>query len=185
MGRRSEKRAPVDGPPRADALRRVEDRYWAQEVRSAVFCGVLLFGALVLLDWGLLRLTVVRAGWWAALAVLLLIILTPPRVSAANGGLDSRGLVTHSWVRTDRLVTVRVSQGVSPRLILTDTSGARLILDPRCLVANPLLWHQLDQGARQSAEQGTLRCGIPVLEQLGRRIDVEMCRGILRNSALE
>ncbi|MFF7639868.1 hypothetical protein [Streptomyces canus] len=147
--------------------------------------GVLLFAALVLLDWGLVRLTAMRAGWWATLAALLLIILTPPKVSAADGGLGARGLLTHSWVRTDRLVAVRVSEGVSLRLILTDTSGGRLVLDPRCLVANPLLWHHLDQGVRQSAEQGILRCGMPVLERLGRRIDDEVCRGILRNSGMQ
>ncbi|MFG2523502.1 hypothetical protein [Streptomyces sp. NPDC048527] len=185
MGGRGKKRAPGDGAPRAGAVRTVQDRYWAREVRSAVLCGVLLFGVLVLLDWGLVRLTVVRAGWWAALAALLLIILTPPRVSAANGGLIACGLVTRQRVCAARLVTVRVSEGVTPRLILTDTSGARLVLDPRVLVANPLLWHQLDQGARRSAEQGTLQCGMPVLERLGRRIDDEVCRGILRNSSLE
>lgn len=150
-----------------------------------MLCGLLLFGALVLLDWGLLRLTVVRAGWWAALAVLLLIILTPPRVSAADGRLDARGLMTYHRVRTDRLVTIRVSEGVTPRLILTDTSGGRLVLDPGVLVANPLLWHQLDQGAHRSTEQGTLRCGMPVLERLGRRIDDEVCHGILRTSGME
>ncbi|WP_367318686.1 hypothetical protein [Streptomyces sp. HUAS ZL42] len=156
-----------------------------RELRSAVLYSVLLFGALVLLDWGFERLTAVRAGWWAALAVLLLIILTPPRVSAAQGGLDARGLMTHRRVRTDRLATVRISEGVSRRVILTDTSGGRLMLDPHVLIANPLLWHQLDQGARRSLEQGTLRCGMPVLERLGRRIDGELCRKILRASGME
>ncbi|WP_328436824.1 hypothetical protein OG828_05640 [Streptomyces sp. NBC_00457] len=185
MGRHIKKRALVGGTPRADAVRTVHDRYWARELRSAVLCGVLLFGALVLLDWGLVRLTAVRAGWWAALAVLLLIILTPPRVSAADGGLDARGLVTHRRVRTDRLVTVRMSEGVSQRVILTDTSGGRLMLDPQVLIANPLLWHQLDQGVRRSVQQGTLRCGMPVLERLGRRIDGDACRGILRASGMD
>lgn len=149
-----------------------------------MLCGVLLFGALILLDWGLVRLTVTRAGWWAALAVLLFAILTPPRVSVADGGLVARGLLTYHRVRTDRLVTVRMSEGITPRLILTDTSGGRLVLDPRVLVANPLLWHHLDQGAHRSTEQGTLRCGMPVLERLGRRIDDEVCRGILRASSM-
>ncbi|WP_405958909.1 hypothetical protein [Streptomyces phaeochromogenes] len=157
----------------------------ARDVCSAVLCGVLPFGALVLLDWRLVRLAVVRAGWWAALTVLLLISLTSPQVSAATSGLGSCGLVTHHRVRTDRLVTVRMSEGVTPRLILTDTSVARPILDPHCLVVNPLLWHQLDQGARQSAEQGILRCGIPVLERLGRRIDDKVSCGILRHSGME
>ncbi|MGW0763165.1 hypothetical protein ACWD1Y_43040 [Streptomyces sp. NPDC002814] len=143
MERRGKKRAPVGVTPRTDAVRIVHDRYWARELRSAVLSGVLLFGALVLLDWGLVRLTAVRAGWWAALAVLLLIILTPPRVSAADGGLDARGLVTHRRVRTDRLVTVRMSEGVAQRLILTDTSGGRLVLDPRVLLAtgHTAVWH--------------------------------------------
>ncbi|WP_237519393.1 hypothetical protein [Streptomyces sp. HUCO-GS316] len=185
MGRRIKKRALVDGSPSADAVRTVHDRYWAREFRSAVLYGVLLYGALVLLDWGFARLTAVRASWWAALALLLLNILTPPRVSAAAGALDARGLVTHRRLRTDRLATVRISEGVSQRVILTDTSGGRLMLDPRVLIANPLLWHQLDQGARRSLEQGTLRCGMPVLERLGRRIDGELCRGILRASSME
>ncbi|WP_328769844.1 hypothetical protein [Streptomyces sp. NBC_00286] len=30
----------------------VHDRYWVRELRSAVFAGALLFGMLVLLDWG-------------------------------------------------------------------------------------------------------------------------------------
>lgn len=57
-----------------------------------MFSGVLLFGMLVLLDWGLVGLTATRAVLWAALAVLLLIILTPPRVSAKNGGHERVGL---------------------------------------------------------------------------------------------
>jgi hypothetical protein len=64
MGRHIKKRALVGGSPRADAVGTVHDRYWARELRSAVLYGVLLFGALVLLDWGFARLTAVRAGWW-------------------------------------------------------------------------------------------------------------------------
>ncbi|WP_405638839.1 hypothetical protein [Streptomyces sp. NBC_00019] len=185
MQRRINKRASVSGTPRTDVGLAVHDRYWARELRSAVLCGVLLFGALELLDWGFVRHTLVRTSWWAALAVLLLIILTPPRVSTADGGLSARGLMTCQRVRTDRLVSVHISEGVAPRLILTDTSGGRLVLDPRVLVANPLLWHQLDQGAHRSQELGTLRCGMPWLERLGQRIDTEVCRGILQTSGLE
>ncbi|GAA2652655.1 hypothetical protein [Streptomyces vastus] len=163
----------------------VHDRYWERELRSAVFYGALLFGALVLLDWGLVGLTATRAVLWAALAVLLLIILTPPRVTAENGGLDARGLLSHHHVRTDCLVAVRMSEGVAQRLVLSDASGGRLVLDPRVLVANPLLWHELDQGARRSLEQGTLRSGMPVLERLRVRIDGEAWRGILRGSGME
>jgi len=117
--------------------------------------------------------------------VLLLIVLTPPRVSACHCELDARGLVVRHRVRADRLVTARVSEGVTPRLLLTDAFGGRLALDPRVLVTNPMLWHQLDQGARQSLARGTLRSGMPVLERLGRRIDDEVCRAILRHSDLE
>jgi len=145
----------------------------------------LLFGALVLLDWSIARLTGMRAGWWAALAGLLLIVLTPPRVSVFHGALDARGLVVHQRVRADRLVTVRVSEGVAPRLLLTDAFGGRLVLDPRVLVANPMLWHQLEQGARQSVERGTLRSGLSVLERLGQRIDDGVCHAILQRSGME
>lgn len=163
----------------------VHDRYWARELRSALLCGALLFGMLVLLDWGLAELTAVRLMWWAALAALLSVILTPPRVSAVDGGLDARGLLRHRRVRTDRLVVVRMTEGVGQRLVLRDESGGRLELDPRVLAANPLLWHHLEQGARRSLERGTLRRGMPVLERLGRRIDRESCRGIRRASGLE
>ncbi|MFG2456543.1 hypothetical protein ACGFWE_05660 [Streptomyces sp. NPDC048523] len=162
----------------------IHDRYWAREMRSAVICGAVFFGALVLLDWGLVGLTAMRLAGWAALAVLFWVVLTPPRVSAQDGGLDSRGLVSRRRVRTDRLVAVRMSEGITQRLVLSDTSGGRLELDPRVLITNPLLWHHLERGARRALEQGTLRCGMPVLERLGRRIDAEVCREILRASGL-
>lgn len=185
MGRRIRKRASVGGTPRVDAGCTVHDRFWARELRSALLCGVLLFGALVLLDWGLVELTAVRLGLWFVLAVLLVVVLTPPLVSAQGSALDVRGLVTRHRVGIDRLVTVRMAEGVTQRLVLVDTSGNRLELDPRILAANPLLWHRLEQGARRSQEQGTLRCGMPVLERLGRRIDGDVWRGILHGSGLE
>ncbi|MEU6379318.1 hypothetical protein [Streptomyces sp. NPDC046909] len=184
MQRHGRKPVPARGTHREYA-HVIHDRYWAREFRGAILSAALLFGALVLLDWSVARLTGMRASWWAALAMLLLIVLTPPRVSACHGELEARGLVLHHRVRVDRLVTVRVSEGVTPRLLLTDAFGGRLLLDPRVLVANPVLWHQLDQGARQSVERGTLRSGMPVLERLGRRIDGEVCRGILRRSGME
>ncbi|MFF0079251.1 hypothetical protein ACFYR1_06010 [Streptomyces canus] len=36
-------------------------------------------------------IAVMRSAGWAVLAVLLSVILTPPRVSAQDGGLDVRG----------------------------------------------------------------------------------------------
>jgi hypothetical protein len=150
-----------------------------------VRCGVLLFGALVLLDLVFAELTTGRAVLWAALGGLLFIVLTPPRVSARDGLLDSRGLLAHDQVRTDRLADVRVSEGVALRLVLTDECGRRLVLDPRVLTANPLLWHHLDHGVRRSRERGTLPYNSVALERLGRRIDSEACRGVLRASGLE
>ncbi|MFE0255789.1 hypothetical protein [Streptomyces sp. NPDC059010] len=163
----------------------VHDRSWARELRYAVVCGVMLFGVLVLLDWVFRDLTAGRAVLWAALGVLLSTLLTPARVTAERGVLDARGLLTRRRVRTDRLVAVRMSEGVAQRLVLTDTSGGRLVLDPRVLAANPLLWHHLDEGARRSRRRGTLRYGTAVLDRLGRRIDSEACHGILRASGLE
>ncbi|WP_327368269.1 hypothetical protein [Streptomyces sp. NBC_01217] len=144
-----------------------------------------LFGALMLLDWVLTELTAGRAALWAALGGLLCIALTPPRVSAEGGVLDSRGLLAHDRVHTDHLVAVRMSEGIAQRLVLTDSSGRHLVLDPHVLAANPLLWHHLDQGARRSVQHGTLRYGRAVLESLGRRMDGEACQGILRASGLE
>ncbi|MFK4106453.1 hypothetical protein ACI2L1_41675 [Streptomyces sp. NPDC019531] len=184
MGRRSRKRGPTGVTRRGGNVGVIRDRSWARELRSAVICGAVFFGALVLLDWGLVGLTAVRSAGWTALAVLLSVILTPPRVSAQDGGLVGRGLVSFHRVHTDRLVTVRLSEGATQRLVLSDTSGGRLELDPRVLIANPLLWHHLERGARRALEQGTLRCGMPVLERLGRRIDAEVCRDILSASDL-
>lgn len=163
----------------------VHDRSWAGELRDAVLCGVLLFGALVLLDLAFVGLTAVRIFWWAGLSVLLWVVLTPPRVSVEDGELEVRGLVTRHRACTDRLVAVWMAEGVTQRLVLVDTTGSRLELDPRILAANPLLWHRLEQGARRSLESGTLRCGMPVLERLGRRIDGEVSRGIVEASGLD
>jgi hypothetical protein len=69
-----------------------------------------------------------------------------------------------------------MSEGITQRLALSDTSGGRLELDPKVLNTDPLLWHHLERGARRALEQGTLRCGMPVLERLRRRIDAEACR---------
>lgn len=163
----------------------VHDRYWGREVRSALIWGAGFFAALMLLDWGLVRITVMRSAGWAVLAVVLSIVLTPPRLSARAGGLEARGLISRRRIRTDRLVAVDVSDGITQRLVLSDTSGGRLELDPRVLITNPLLWHHLERGAQRALERGTLRCGGPALERLGRRIDAKVCREISRASGLE
>ncbi|MDO0909865.1 hypothetical protein QQM39_03000 [Streptomyces sp. DT2A-34] len=184
MRRRRRKRASADRSYSLATAEIIHDRYWARELRNAAFSGVLLFTSLVLLDVSQLRLTPWRAVWWAVLGVLLLIVLTPARISVERRGLDARGLFTHHRVRTDHLVSVRISEGVSRRLVLRDAYGERVVLDPRVLAANPLIWHALDEGARRSRESGTLVCGSRVLEELGRRIDSAECRGILKATGL-
>ncbi|MGW5256300.1 hypothetical protein ACWERW_25440 [Streptomyces sp. NPDC004012] len=79
---------------------------------------------------------------------------------------------------------MRKYDGVSCHLVLRDVHGHRMQLDPRVLVANPLLWHLLDTGVRRSLERGTLRHGADVLERLGRRIDDEAMEAVLRASGL-
>ncbi|AJZ84258.1 MULTISPECIES: hypothetical protein [Streptomyces] len=59
------------------------------------------------------------------------------------------------------------------------------MLDLRVLVADPLLWHELDPGARRSLERGTSRHGTEILRLLGRRLDNTATRGILGASGLE
>ncbi|MFI2640780.1 hypothetical protein [Streptomyces sp. NPDC018610] len=74
--------------------------------------------------------------------------------------------------------------GPSSHLVLRDAHGNRLELDPRILLANPLLWHELDTGVRRSLERGTLRQGADVLHRLGERIDDETAQAVLRASGL-
>lgn len=173
MGRRTLRTA----PPAA------YDRTWAGEARSAVGCAAVLLGLLLLIDTGAGTLTPWRAALWTGLAVLLLLVLWPARVSAGPGLLVTRGLRTRA-VRTDRLVSVRWSDGVAQRLVLRDAEGARAELDPRILVANPPLWRVLDADARTSVQRGTLRCGETALRQMSERVDRETARGVFRASGL-
>ncbi|MFI1173294.1 hypothetical protein [Streptomyces melanogenes] len=174
MGRRTLRTA----PPAA------YDRTWAGEARSAVGCAAVLLGLLLLIDTGAGTLTPWRAALWAGLAVLLLLVLWPARVSAAPGLLVARGPLRTRTVRTDRLVSVRWSDGVAQRLVLRDAEGARAELDPRILVTNPPLWRVLDEDARTSVRRGTLRCGETALRQISARVDREMVRGVFRASGL-
>ncbi|MCQ9184235.1 hypothetical protein KMT30_35395 [Streptomyces sp. IBSBF 2953] len=100
------------------------DRYWAQEARSALLYGVLLLGALVLIDWRHSGFSGVRLVWWAAIGVLLTIILLPPWVAAVDNSLVARGLFIRRRVCTASLVAVRMVDGVARRLVLSDASGA-------------------------------------------------------------
>lgn len=146
-------------------------------------CAGAFLGMAMLLDWASGGLTAPRATLWTGLAVVVLAVLLPPRVVAGHGRLTVRGLVRTRKVRVDALVGVSQTGEVARRLVLRDVYGGRVELDPRILVANPLLWHLLDAGVRRSRERGTLRYGAQVLAGLGERVDGE-AEAILRASGL-
>jgi hypothetical protein len=138
----------------------------------------------LVVDWDAHTLTPPRTMLWLVMTALLFTILLPQRVTAGPGWLAVRGLVRRQAVRTDALVTVRRHGDVSTRLTLRDTDGHCLELDPRILVANPLLWHELDTGVRRSRAAGTLLEGTEVLERLRHEIDDAEARAVLRASGL-
>lgn len=178
MGRRTPRTAPATAPTAT------YDRTWAGEARTAVGCAAVLLGMLLLIDTGAGTLTPWRIALWAGLAALLLLVLWPARVSAGPGLLVARGVLRARAVRTDRLVSVRWSDGVAQRLVLRDAGGRRAEIDPRVLVANPPLWRVVDADARTSAADGTLRCGETALRQISARVDRETAREVFRTSGL-
>jgi hypothetical protein len=145
-------------------------------------CSLAFLGMALLVDYDAQTLTPPRALLWLVLTAVVFTILLPQRVTAGPGWLAVRGLVRRQAVRTDALVTVRQYGDISAHLTLCDTDGHRLELDPRILVANPLLWHELDTGVRRSRQRGTLREGVDVLEQLGHQIDDATARAVLKAS---
>ncbi|MFI6682404.1 hypothetical protein [Streptomyces sp. NPDC050485] len=183
MGRRTIQGAPGRPSPAADDA--VHDTRWAGEARSAVGCAALLLALLLAVDAVSGTLSGLRTLLWLGLALLLLVVLWPARVSAGPGRLVSRGLLRRAEVRTDRLVSVRWSDGVAQRLVLRDIEGNRAELDPNVLVANPPLWHVLDEDARTSAGRGTLRCGETALRQIAARVDKETAHTVFKVSGLE
>ncbi|WP_240634388.1 MULTISPECIES: hypothetical protein [Streptomyces] len=118
-------------------------------------------------------------------SVLLFLVLCPARVAAGEGWLSSHGLLRGRRVRTDRLVSVRCLDGVGRRLVLRDTSGARVEIDPRVLVSNPPLWHRLNDDARISAERGSLTYGATALRRVSERIDRETAVTVFKVSGLD
>jgi hypothetical protein len=167
-----------------DPLAPVGDRHWRGSARLAATCALVFCTLSLLVDWDAGSLTLLRALLWLTLSATVLVILLPPRVTAGPGWLAVRTLSRRHVVRTDALVAVRQYGGVSSYLVLCDTHGGRLELDPRVLAANPLIWHELDTGVHRSVERGTLRQGADVLEQLGHRIDEDTARAVLRASGL-
>ncbi|MFE9016977.1 hypothetical protein ACFYNL_00085 [Streptomyces sp. NPDC007808] len=162
----------------------VGDRHWGGSARFAVGCALGFAAMAELVDWDAGTLTALRTLLWLTLAATLFVVLLPPHVTAGPGWLAVQGTLRRHVVCTDALVTVRQYDGVSLHLVLRDAYGHRLELDPRVLLANPLLWHELDTGMRRSLERGTLREGAEVLRRIGHRIDDETARSVLRASRL-
>ncbi|MFH8810225.1 hypothetical protein ACH4GZ_23735 [Streptomyces hygroscopicus] len=155
------------------------------DTRWAVWFALTFAGMTTVLDWASGGLTVTRADLWALLAVAVFAVLRPPRVTAGGGRLTVRGLVRVRRVRTDALAGVWRDGRIATRLLLRDVDGHRVALDLRVLVADPLLLHELDTGARRSLEAGTLSHGTDILRLLGRHLDATATRGILDASGLE
>lgn len=153
------------------------------DARSAAGCALGFLALALALDTAAGSLSAARAGLWAGLAVLVLAVLVPPRVTAGDGWLSVRGALRTRTVRTDTLVAVRQHQGPGAHLLLYDAFGHRVQVDPRTLIANPLLWHLL--GKRPPLrERGVLRHGSQVLAHLGDAVDGPRARAVFRVSGM-
>lgn len=161
------------------------DRRWARDLRDSVRCAAVLLCLLLLVDWGADTLTDGRAALWLTLATLLFVVLCPARVSAGRGWLASRRFLRTRRVRTDRLVSVRCRDGIAQRLVLRDTFGEHVEIDPRALVNNPDLWHRLAEDARKSLEHGTMTCGTTALRRVSERMERETAATVFRVSGLD
>ncbi|MER6978814.1 hypothetical protein [Streptomyces carpinensis] len=175
---------PGVGAPAHRPGRVAYDRHWARDLHTSICSAVALCGLLLLIDWGTGNLTWGRGAVWCALAALLFLVLCPTRVCAGEGWLVTRSLLRRRRVRTDLLVSVSVTDGVSQRLVLRDAFGARLEVDSRVLVDNPGLWYRFEEDARTSAASGCLRCGASALRHLAERVDRETALTVFRISGL-
>ncbi|MEU9336231.1 hypothetical protein AB0D49_24130 [Streptomyces sp. NPDC048290] len=185
MGHRGDPRRARSGIPARPTGPVVYDRCWRRRLRGARRCAAALLALLLTVDALAGTLDAGRALLWTGLAVLLFVVLLPARVSAGDGWLAARSLSGGHRVRTDLLVSVRCGDGVSRRLVLRDTLGNRVEIDPRVLAADPALWHQVDTGARRALAAGTLRSGAVVLRRLSAGIDAETARGVFKVSDLD
>ncbi|OYP18847.1 hypothetical protein CFC35_33745 [Streptomyces sp. FBKL.4005] len=185
MEHRDDTRPQTTGPYPSGAGTVVYDRDWAPDVRRSVRCAGALFGLLLCVDLTAGELTWWRGALWFALALLLLLVLFPVRVSAGPGWLATRRLLHTRRVRTDLLTAVRPLDGVTQRLVLRDTLGNRVEIDPEVLIRTPALWYRLAEGARGAEAAGTLLCGATALHRLARRVDRETALGVFRVSGLE
>ncbi|MFI8386784.1 hypothetical protein [Streptomyces sp. NPDC085540] len=185
MGRRfaqSATGAHAGAEPRGPISR---DIHWAGETRSAIGVASLLYSALLAMDAGFGELDATRGALWTGLAALLFVILLPSRVSAGPGLLSARGLLVEHTVRTDSLVSVRWSDGVAQQMILRDTEGSQVEIDPTVLVRNPEMWRRLDTDTRTSLQRGTLLCGETALRRLAQHIDRETALTVFKVSGLQ
>ncbi|MFE0100065.1 hypothetical protein [Streptomyces sp. NPDC059009] len=162
----------------------VGDRTWAGEVRAAVFCALTLFVLVLIVDGANTTLTWPRAALWAGLSAVLYVVLHPARVTAGPGWLAVRRLLRTRRVCTGLLTAVRLDGGVAARLVLRDSLGNRVELDPKVLTDNPLLLHRLDRGARDAQARGLLRTGVTVLHRFTDRADAEAARAVFEASGL-
>ncbi|MFE1862117.1 hypothetical protein [Streptomyces anandii] len=176
---------PAVGAYAREPGRVVHDRGWSRDLHTSLRCSGALLALLLGIDWGTGELTWWRSALWLTLAALLFVVLCPPRVCAGEGWLDTRSLLFRRRVRTDLLVSVRVPDGVSRRLVLRDALGGRLEIDPAVLVGSPELWHRLDEDARRSAASGLLRYGAQELRELSEQVDRETALAVFRTSGLE
>ena len=160
------------------------DRHWRGDARLATGCALGFLVMTLVVDGEAGTLTLTRALLWFALSAVLFVVLLPHRVTAGPGWLTVDSPLVRRTVHTDALTVVRQYGDVSARLLLRDAHGHWLELDPRVLIANPLLWHELDTGIRRSMERGTLEQGTDVRCHLGHLIDDETARSVLRASGI-
>ena len=173
-------------PAQAGHAAEAADRHWRGGARCAACCALGFLALTTLLDLAAGSLTAPRAGLWCALAAAVFAILLPPRVSARPGRMTVRGLLRVQRVRTDALVSVCLQSGATwQSLVLRDVHGGRVHLDPRVLRDDPLLWHELDRGARISRAGGTLRRGHEVLRELESTIDRDLAREVFKASGID
>lgn len=185
MHRRDDIRDTPAPAPRPVPAEVAHDRLWERDLRSALRCAAALLALLLLIDAAAGSITLLRTGLWSGLSALLLLVLYPSRIAAGEGWLTTRGPLLGHRVRTDHLVSVRCLDGVGQRLVLRDAFGARAEIDPRVLVANPPLWHRLNEDARRSARRGSLTCGQTALRRVAERIDRETALTVFKVSGLD
>ncbi|ANW20301.1 hypothetical protein [Streptomyces clavuligerus] len=147
-----------------------EDQRWVHDLWAAAFCALNLFVLLHVVDLCAGELGAGRSALWTALSLTLFVVLFPPRVTAGRNWLCVRGLFRERRVSTDLLTQVARREGVSQRIVLRDARGGRVELDPTTLTGNPLLWHELDLGARKARQSGLLGTGSAVLQRLADRV---------------